>query len=183
MSKKIGRLIRRENHADVYSVHDPDDRDECPTSNLEARAFALGGIPARLKGYRKRCIRRLKDRIYLQTWCRGVFVVVYRTDLPSGDNNEDAGEEEDIVEPSALSHFQDHILRTDGLDWPWTIDERSRRLSEECERDEALRGIMMDSFAAPSKQRFSLEVIWPKERLQGWLDIKAIEAGIPPPGK
>ncbi|KAF7555007.1 hypothetical protein G7Z17_g2486 [Cylindrodendrum hubeiense] len=88
--KKIGRLIRRENHADVYSVHDPNN--DVEYIDIEARAFILDGIPAKLKRYRKRCIKRLEG-----------------------------------------------------------------------------------------PEKFSLNTVWPKERLPEWLDLKTKETGIPPP--
>ncbi|KAJ3544750.1 hypothetical protein NM208_g2889 [Fusarium decemcellulare] len=106
LAEKIGRLVRRENHADVYSVHDPDSGFMWPF--LEARAFILDGIPPKLKRYRKRCIKRLESRVWLQCWCCGAFLVVYLTDSLSkrsiydksdGDAN-GAGEEDDVVEPS-----------------------------------------------------------------------------------
>ncbi|KAF4976276.1 hypothetical protein FDECE_18491 [Fusarium decemcellulare] len=104
-TEKIGRLIRKENHADVYSVHDP--FADFRWTNLEARAFILDGIPAKLKRYRKRCIKRLEGRVYLDCRCRGAFLVVYFTDKIFDSDNDDesegnadgAGEENGAVEP------------------------------------------------------------------------------------
>ncbi|KAF4468513.1 hypothetical protein FALBO_4598 [Fusarium albosuccineum] len=105
-TEKIGRLIRRENHSDVYSVHST--TEDIMWTFLEARAFILDGIPAKLKRHRKRCIKRLEGRAILECWCRRAFLVVYLTDPrlknqiddeSEGDAN-GAGEENDVVEPS-----------------------------------------------------------------------------------
>ncbi|KAJ4256824.1 hypothetical protein NW762_008920 [Fusarium torreyae] len=76
---KIGQLIRRERHADVYSVLDPEN--DSAYSGHEARAFVLDGIPRKLKRYRKRCVKRFHGRSLLEAPFRGAMVIVYATDL------------------------------------------------------------------------------------------------------
>ncbi|KAH7202540.1 hypothetical protein V3481_010515 [Fusarium oxysporum f. sp. vasinfectum] len=72
---KIGELIRRKRHADVYSIY----RNNSSTRDMttEARAFIIDGVAGKLKRHRKRCIQRLGPRTLLNVSCRGAEVIVY----------------------------------------------------------------------------------------------------------
>ncbi|KAI1038844.1 hypothetical protein LB503_007882 [Fusarium chuoi] len=91
---KIGELIRRERHADVYSVcwDDPSIR----YMGFEARAFIIDQVSGKLKRHRKRCIQRLGPRTLLNVSCRGAEVIVYtanRNDwLVAAEGDKDSNE-------------------------------------------------------------------------------------------
>ncbi|KAL5594997.1 hypothetical protein FOVSG1_008686 [Fusarium oxysporum f. sp. vasinfectum] len=76
-SLMIGDLIRRERHADVYSVYDPETG--AKESRAEARAFVIDRVSGKLKKYRKRCTYRLGARTYFSAPCRGARVIIYTT--------------------------------------------------------------------------------------------------------
>ncbi|KAI1034760.1 hypothetical protein LB504_004482, partial [Fusarium proliferatum] len=71
---RIGELIRRERHADVYSIYR---RYRTRDMTTEARAFIIDGVSGKLKRHRKRCIQRLGPRTLFNVSCRGAEVIVY----------------------------------------------------------------------------------------------------------
>ncbi|KAG7432161.1 hypothetical protein Forpi1262_v005669 [Fusarium oxysporum f. sp. raphani] len=79
-SLMIGDLIRRERHADVYSVYDPETG--AKELRAEARAFVIDRVSGKLKKYRKRCTYRLGPRMYFSAPCRGARVIIYTTNPP-----------------------------------------------------------------------------------------------------
>ncbi|CAM1504772.1 Fc.00g023630.m01.CDS01 [Cosmosporella sp. VM-42] len=72
----IHRLIRRENHSEVYSVRDFSSMEE--NFDIEARAFMLDEVPVKVRRHRLRCINRLKNRTVLTGGARGATVVAYK---------------------------------------------------------------------------------------------------------
>ncbi|KAI3581956.1 hypothetical protein IWW34DRAFT_729897 [Fusarium oxysporum f. sp. albedinis] len=80
---RIGDLIRRERHADVYSVEwEPPSADDGIGS--EARAFVLDGVHGKLKRHRKRCIQRLRHRMWWEATRRGAEIIVYTVNSKAG---------------------------------------------------------------------------------------------------
>ncbi|KAG6988438.1 hypothetical protein FocnCong_v003544 [Fusarium oxysporum f. sp. conglutinans] len=79
-SLMIGDLIRRERHADVYSVYDPETG--AKESRAEARAFVIDRVSGKLKKYRKRYTYRLGARKWLSAPCSGAKVIIYTTSSP-----------------------------------------------------------------------------------------------------
>lgn len=85
---RIGELIRRERHSDVYSVYfEYDDGDPILDSGAELRVFVLDGVPGKLRQHRKRCIERLEPRTYLKATCRGATVIGYTINEPAKEHD------------------------------------------------------------------------------------------------
>ena len=85
-------LLRRDNHADVYSI-------VCipsPSEYLEARVYDLGGLPPKLRQYRLRSIKRLSSRTVFETRWEGKTIIVYKTGSKI-TQKEEAGENKEVL--------------------------------------------------------------------------------------
>ncbi|KAF5240718.1 hypothetical protein FAUST_4244 [Fusarium austroamericanum] len=82
---RIGQLIRRERHCDVYSVFIDEDGSRLD-ERVEARAFIVDGVPTKLKRYRTHCIDRLRCRALLVAAFRGATVIVNEIRQPEKEN-------------------------------------------------------------------------------------------------
>lgn len=88
---KVGELLLKHNHADVYSVLSA--IDGSPLTNLKARACIVKGIPEKVRKHRLRSIKRLASRNVLEIRQGDSVVVVYKQEqtddlgLKSEDEN------------------------------------------------------------------------------------------------
>jgi len=81
---RIGRLLRRDTHSDVYEVScDTKIRVLSPlaySDDIEARSFVTAGVDKKLARYRRRVMRRLTQRTICKHDRNGETIVIYKTD-------------------------------------------------------------------------------------------------------
>lgn len=69
---KLEKLLRKDHHADVYSVWSIPRNSS--VEGLEARAYVVEDIPDKLRQYRLRSIKRLSSRTVLEVRKNGLVV-------------------------------------------------------------------------------------------------------------
>ncbi|KAH7207198.1 hypothetical protein DER44DRAFT_364854 [Fusarium oxysporum] len=114
-SLMIGDLIRRERHADVYSVYWY--ADACRDEASEARAFVLDGVPRKLKWHRKRCIQRLSPRTWCEASCRGAKVIIYKINnntsvvTPEEEDTDSSKTSQSVLVPMKKTNYKREAAR------------------------------------------------------------------------
>lgn len=122
---RIDKLIRHDNHSDIYTVTYKDDA--TPSLSVEARAYTTSGIDRKLAQYRQQNMRRLEKRSLWKGSLSGKTIFVYQKDkeddragdvLPlrtSGSNSQDATDIQNSSDDSFL-----------GITDPPTVPETKR---------------------------------------------------------
>ncbi|KAN0090219.1 hypothetical protein V8E51_018798 [Hyaloscypha variabilis] len=96
---RVTGFLRRDNHADVYSVL-------ClpsPSERFEARAYDLSGLSPKLRQYRLRSIKRLSNRTVLETRWGGRTIIVYKTGTETIQDKEASERKEPLSAESPAS--------------------------------------------------------------------------------
>jgi len=110
---RVTRFLRRDNHADVYSILCLPSASEC----FEARVYELDGLSPKVRQYRLRNIKRLSHRTVLETRWEGRTVVVYKSgskpiqDWEVGEANEASPTEIPTSEGTVLAVENTRIKR------------------------------------------------------------------------
>ncbi|RYP74555.1 hypothetical protein DL769_004000 [Monosporascus sp. CRB-8-3] len=96
---RIGQLLRRDNHSDLYAITREDD--VLPRPDVEARVYTTDGIDKKLAQYRRRNMRRLATRSLWRGRVNERTIFIYQKD------SEDGQQENVLASRAGSSNGQD----------------------------------------------------------------------------